>query len=85
MISCISVMSQCPGPAQSLSAGEGGTAWGCPGLVQRETVHGEHPCPTATGLLTLETRFVAGGAAPATAIEWSLGCPWFSSRVKVGR
>ena len=85
VISCVPVIPQRTRPVQLLSAGEGGTAWGGPGLVQREMLSGEHPCPTAAGLLTPGTRFVACGAAPATDIEWLSGCPWFSSRVKVRR
>lgn len=73
MICGIPVMSQCPGPAQLLSSGEGGTLWGGPGLVQREMVPGEHPCPTATGLLMLGTWSAAGGTAPAAVLEWPSG------------
>lgn len=53
--------------------------------MQRETVPSEHLCPTAAGLLMLGTWFAASGAAPAAVVERPSGCPWFSSRVKVGR
>lgn len=56
MISCVPMMLQCPRLARLLSAGESGTAWGGPGLAQREMVPSECPCPAAAGLLMVGTR-----------------------------